>query len=139
MRLAGVLKKWIGGKVLVWDEADVISTTSDEQEWQAALAAAEEREWRAARQAAEEREWRAARQAAEEREWQLVIAGAHRKTETVAPVVVKKSLEADEWATLLASAKSQSTPVVRPSRRPPERDRAWQSVFGKPRPGVSAH
>jgi hypothetical protein len=150
VRIAKLLKTWFGGKVLVWDETEAMSSpaSTERDEWQAALAAAEEREWRAAREAAEEREWRAAREAAEEREWRALISGARQKTAAVAPALVtrkrpeadRKPVETDdqEWSTLLASAKASTTVVVRAIPRQPDRERAWQTVFGKPRPGTSA-
>jgi hypothetical protein len=142
VRISKLLRSWFGGKVLVWDETEAVSSSpgSTEQsehddEWQAALAAAEEREWQAALAAAEEREWRA------------LISGAHQKTAAVAPAVVTRkrpveatrSVETDEqeWSTLLAKAKATAT-VMMVVPRKPDRDRAWQTVFGKARPGTGA-
>jgi regulator of protease activity HflC (stomatin/prohibitin superfamily) len=145
VQISKLLRSWFGGKVLVWDETEAVSSpgSTEEREWQAALAAAEEREWQAALVAAEEREWRAALVAAEEREWRALITGAHQKTAAVAPAVVirKKQATAEtdeqEWSTLLASAKAKAT-VMMVVPRKPDRERAWQTVFGKPRPGTGA-
>jgi hypothetical protein len=152
VRISKLLKTWLGGKVLAWDDLSVSQAgqsgewqggDGEEREWQAAREAAEEREWQAAREAAEEREWQAARQAAEEREWRALIAGAHQKSAAAAVMVTRKTAvppvavegDEEEWSTLLARAKTAV--VVRPSPKPAARDR-WQTVFGKPRPGTGA-
>jgi hypothetical protein len=152
VRISKLLKTWLGGKVLAWNDLSVSPASEsgewqgdgEAREWQAARQAAEEREWQAARQAAEEREWQAARQAAEEREWRALIAGAHQKSAAAPAVVVTRKapvpsrvVESDEeeWSTLLARAKTAV--VVRPAPKAAARDR-WQTVFGKPRPGTGA-
>jgi hypothetical protein len=137
-RIVSQAKQWFRGRPLVpvdltedpWQAvpARPVAPMVGQARTEALTAAAEEREWQAVIAAAEEREWQAVIAAAEEREWQVVIARA-RATAAEPVVVAPPPLPPP---TVAAPAPK------RPAARALDRDRAWQVVFGKARPGSRA-